>query len=116
LKILRSSDAYVSASEHDGWSVSILESLAVGTPVIVSNIDPNKDLLDSGIHGVLFENRDPVSLCTKIEQLIKESRTTKNVENRRISGRKKIEEFCDLGSNLKNLSHLLESTFLERNS
>jgi len=110
--LLINADVYVSASEYDGWSVSILESLAVGTPVIAADIEPNVDLLDSGKNGILFENRNPNSLYSQLESFIDDPNDTRNVEAFRMSGREKVEVSCNFESNVLDLSRLLQTKFL----
>lgn len=62
LQFLRKADFFVSASEADGISVSILESMAAGTPVIVSNLEPNKKLIINQKTGILFDRENPDKL------------------------------------------------------
>jgi len=63
---LASSDFFVSASSSDGLSVSILESMAMGVPVIVSDIEPNQDLIAHNQDGFLFLSGDAFDLSNKI--------------------------------------------------
>jgi glycosyltransferase involved in cell wall biosynthesis len=48
------SDLYVSASHSDGSSVSLMEALGCGLPVLVSDIPGNKEWITSGQEGWLF--------------------------------------------------------------
>jgi len=50
--------------------VSILEALALGTPVICADGEGMKDLIKEGQNGFLFESRNPDSLAKSIEQFI----------------------------------------------
>lgn len=50
----RRSQVYVSASETDGSSVTLLQAMACGTPVLVSDIPGNREWIQEGITGHLF--------------------------------------------------------------
>ena len=59
-------DLYVSASHVDGSSVSLMEALACGTPVLVSDIPGNKEWIREGANGWLFRDGDAGQLAEKI--------------------------------------------------
>lgn len=51
---LKVSRYYVSASEWEGRPNSVLEAMAMGVPVVISNIPAHAELVSDGITGVLF--------------------------------------------------------------
>lgn len=68
LKYLQCADYSISASLSEGLPNSILESLACGVPVILSDIDPHREVLESGKVGKLFHCKDLNSLAKAIEE------------------------------------------------
>lgn len=62
-------DLYVSPSFSDGSSISLLEALACGRPVLVSDIPGNREWVTPGQTGEVFQPRDPITLADKILQL-----------------------------------------------
>lgn len=64
--IYRSSDFYLSASHSDGSSVSLMEALACGLPVIVSDIPGNLEWVNEGQQGWLFKDGDAQEFAQKI--------------------------------------------------
>ena len=62
----QSADLYLSASYSDGSSVSLLESLACGLPVLVSDIPGNREWITPGEHGWLFKSGDENDLAEGI--------------------------------------------------
>ena len=62
----RASDLYVSASHSDGSSVSLMEALASGLPVLVSDIPGNKEWITEGQQGWLFEDGNVDELAQKL--------------------------------------------------
>ena len=67
---LKKSDLYISASEYDGISVSILESMAIGTPVIVSDIPPNLEIISDGENGLTFNKQKSNDLIFKMSTIL----------------------------------------------
>jgi glycosyltransferase involved in cell wall biosynthesis len=71
----RAADLYISTSHSDGTSISLLESLASGTPVLLSDIPGNKEWIrQSGEVGWLFKDGDVDSLANGILRAV-ENRT-----------------------------------------
>ena len=62
----QSADLYVSASHSDGSSISLLEALACGCPVILSDIPGNREWVAPGEQGWLFPDRDVDALTEAI--------------------------------------------------
>ena len=61
-------DVYISASHSDGSSVSLLEAMACGRPVLVSDIDANKEWVIPGMNGWWFKDGDVSSLADSIRK------------------------------------------------
>ena len=62
----RSADLYISASHSDGTSISLLEAMACGCPVLVSDIPGNKEWVAPEQNGWLFPEGDADALAEKI--------------------------------------------------
>jgi len=62
----RAADLYLSASHSDGSSVSLMEALACGKPVLVSDIPGNKEWILNGEQGWLFTDGDEDSFVEGI--------------------------------------------------
>ena len=67
----RAADLYVSTSHSDGTSISLLEALASGLPVLLSDIPGNREWISApGEAGWLFRDGDPVGLESRIEEIL----------------------------------------------
>jgi len=64
--LLLAGDLYVSCSESDSTSVSLLEAMACGLFPIVSDIPGNREWIDDGENGFLFPVGDSKTLAEKI--------------------------------------------------
>ena len=70
LEIYKISDIFIFPSKREGLSVSLMEAMAFGLPVLASNIRGNYDLIDEGLGGELVEPKDPEGLANKINKLL----------------------------------------------
>lgn len=59
-------DLYVSASHSDGSSVSLLETLACGKPVLVSDIPSNREWVQPEVNGWLFPDGNVEALVERM--------------------------------------------------
>lgn len=66
----RSADLYVSASRSDGTSISLLEAMACGCPVLVSDIPGNREWVTQGVQGWLFTDGNSNDLALAILKAI----------------------------------------------
>ncbi|HPH97354.1 MAG TPA: glycosyltransferase [Anaerolineaceae bacterium] len=64
----KAADLYVSASHSDGSSVSLMEALASGLPVLVSDIPGNLEWITPGAQGWLFPDGDTAALAAGLLQ------------------------------------------------
>ena len=69
-KILLKSDIVVLVSKHEGLPRSIMEGIASGKPVIVSNVRGNHDLVEQGNNGFLVDLGDIDGLISSMKKLI----------------------------------------------
>lgn len=71
LRYLQAADIVVLPSSHEGLSVSLLEAAAVGLPLLVSDIEANREIVRNGINGLLFESGKIESLLAQMETLLR---------------------------------------------
>ncbi|MCW7945178.1 hypothetical protein AAW14_25015 [Streptomyces hygroscopicus] len=66
--LLRTSDAFASASRNEGLPMSVLEALQHGLPMVLSDIPPHREAADDA--AVYFNPDDPVQLADRLEELL----------------------------------------------
>ena len=71
-KFLSSAKFYVLTSRYEGLPITVLESLACGTPVIVSNATNTGSMVENNMLGFVAED-DVVSISNRISEAIKTS-------------------------------------------
>jgi glycosyltransferase involved in cell wall biosynthesis len=70
-EILRASDCCVDASwAGHGLTGSLREALAVGTPVVATDLEGNPELVQHGVTGLLVPARDVSALADAVLQLV----------------------------------------------
>ena len=92
----RSCDLYVSASIVDGSSVSLLEAMGCGLPVLMSSIPGNLEWVKDGENGLLFPVKDVDLLADKMVSCCIDKKT---IHNYAAAARKLIEEKADWNKN-----------------
>ena len=63
-------DIYCQPSRHEALSLSILEAITVGLPIVASNVGGIKELVYNNINGFLFEKENYEQLADYLEYLI----------------------------------------------
>ena len=63
-------DLYISPSHSDGSSISLLEAMACGRPVLVSDIPSNREWVSEGLNGRLYNDGSEADLTAKLVELV----------------------------------------------
>lgn len=104
----QSADLYISASHSDGSSVSLMESLASGLPVLVSDIPGNKEWIGNQEQGWLFKDNDSIALKNGILHAFRNREDLQSMsKNARISAEKR----ADWNKNFKKLLEAYQFAF-----
>jgi glycosyltransferase involved in cell wall biosynthesis len=69
-ELLSLADFYVCSSLSEGLSLAIMEAMAVGKPVIATNVGGNPELIADGESGFLVPPRDTKALGARIDEFI----------------------------------------------
>lgn len=69
-ELLKSSDVFVFPSHREGLSLSVMEAMAAGVPIVASRIRGNVDLIDEEKGGVLCAPEDADAFAEGIVRLI----------------------------------------------
>lgn len=72
IELLKQSDIFVLNSRYEGLPHTVIEAMACWIPVIATNIDPHKEIIDNGIDGLLVDVGNQSSLIYSIELLIED--------------------------------------------
>jgi glycosyltransferase involved in cell wall biosynthesis len=102
----RQADLFISPSHVDGSSVSLMEALACGSAILVSDIPANKEWIRHDVNGWLFRDGDAEDLAEKILWI---SAKPDVIPRIRREARKVAEARADWGKNFKVLLRAYQS-------
>ena len=72
MQALNDGDIFVFPSQYEGFPNALCEAMAVGLPIVATNIPGNVDIIQDGVNGRLFTVGDHVELSTRIAELIED--------------------------------------------
>jgi glycosyltransferase involved in cell wall biosynthesis len=99
-KFLYGTDIFVSVPSSDSTSVSLLEAMACGLPVIVSDIPANREWITDGWNGLIVPVRNPEKLADTIVYLIE------NPDLMRLFGKRNAQIIRDRADREKHMAHM----------
>lgn len=96
--ILSASDLFVLPSLSEAASLTLLEAMACGTPVVVTNVGGNPEIVREGIDGLLTPRGDAAAMADAILQLLADPERRRTMGQ---SARDRIAEQYDLADILQ---------------
>jgi glycosyltransferase involved in cell wall biosynthesis len=95
-EMLKKSDLYISVARNDGSSLSLLESMAIGVPVLVTDNSSNREWIIDEESGYLYSGQISSSLAEKIISIGSSHKKNKEVA---VKSRQKIEKMANWNEN-----------------
>ena len=90
---INNSDCIVLPSYREGTPKTLLEASAMGKPIIATNVEGCRDVVDDGESGYLCNVRDAYDLAKKMKVML--DMDSKAIEKMGLKGRKKMEKEFD---------------------
>jgi len=80
--MLADADAFIFPSWHEAFPLAILDAMAVGLPIIATDVGGVADALDDGLGGQIIPPRQPRALAAAMEKLLTQSPAEMGRHNR----------------------------------
>jgi glycosyltransferase involved in cell wall biosynthesis len=89
VRLIRGSDALVLPSRIEGLPTVLLEAMAVGTPVVATEVGGVPEMIESGKEGLLVPADDVQSLASAVVSVVSDKRLGASLAG---NARRKVEE------------------------
>lgn len=93
--LLRESSLFVLPSLTEGTSLTLLEAMAVGLPIVATDVGGNSEVVLDGVTGLLAPSNDPDAMAQAIVQLWADPARRRQMG---LAARRRVVEHYDLGS------------------
>lgn len=87
--ILNIFDVFVLSSRTEGISLTLLEAMAAGKPIVATDVGGNPEVVADGVTGVLVPTNDPIKMAKSIINILENKKLSKAMAG---NGRKRVEE------------------------
>ncbi len=67
---MASADVFLLASKHEAYALTLIESLAVGTPVITTDVGCVGEVVEDGVHGIVVRDGGIMSYVDAMKRMI----------------------------------------------
>jgi sugar transferase (PEP-CTERM/EpsH1 system associated) len=88
-QLLKEAGFFVSSSKTEGISLTLLEAMAVGLPVLTTSVGGNAEIVRDGETGYLVESLNPDAIAAGISRMLREQTSWPEMGQR---GRQRVEE------------------------
>lgn len=92
LRYLKAADIFVLNTAYEGFSHLLLETMAVGTPIVTTMVGGNPEIIDDGVNGYLVTPGDTDQLGKRITKLLSDRAVYTRISQEAL---KKVGTFTD---------------------
>lgn len=90
IQLSKDFDVFINTTHYDNTPVSVIESMALGIPVVSTNVGGVPYLIEDGIDGLLVEDSDVMGMVNAIKKLWNQPELVMQIQT---NARKKVERF-----------------------
>ena len=110
-KVLNEMDIFVVPSINESFGVAAVEAMACELPVIVSNADGLKEVVENNKTGFVIETKNSKAIAEKIKLLINEKELRKKIGK---EGRERVKELYDWEKNVEKMLDIYRKITIDR--
>ena len=112
LHLIKEADVFVTTPKTDGTSVSVLQAMDLGVPIVSSETNGSAEWVIAGITGWTFPKGDQLQLLMELKDVLSTSNETKQVITQ--NARKLVQTRAGWNTSKKRMSVRLESMIEEK--
>lgn len=86
-ELMTNARLFVCPSENEGLSIAVLEAMSYGLPILASDIEANKEIIED--NGYFFKSKNVLDLKNQLENLINQD---KDLTLKAMFGKKRVEQ------------------------
>jgi glycosyltransferase involved in cell wall biosynthesis len=109
---IKGCDLFVLASIFEGMPNVVMEAMALGKPVIATDVNGVRELMHNGVTGLIVPPRDPAALVTAIRSIIDDPARLAAFGN---AGMARVRELFTIPAMVTNLERFLRGKLDEKN-
>ena len=111
--LLAQADVGVLPSHEEGFSNAILEGMAAGLPMVVTDVGGNSEAVIDGKTGLVVPNRNPQALAVALQRLIGDEALRSSMGK---AGRERVEKCFSMDSCIAGYESLFQEMIEQRQS
>jgi glycosyltransferase involved in cell wall biosynthesis len=111
LKLINEADVFVTTPKTDGTSVSVLQAMHLGVPIVSSETNGSAEWVIAGITGWTFPKGDHLQLHIELKDVLSTSRKSKELITQ--NARKLVHARAGWNTSKKRISDRIESMMVE---
>jgi len=104
-------DIYIQSSDYEGTANSVLEAMALETPLIATDVGGTSELIKDNIDGIIIPPRDRNALRNAINQVLENREASAIMAN---SARKRVETELSFANRMAKLERIYDALMLSR--
>lgn len=103
--ILSEFDVFCATSmlDSESFGVAVVEAMAMGVPVVATDVDGFKEVVENGETGIIVERGNVQKIAEALERLICDKELRNEMGNR---GRKRVENFFNFEKNVDTMENI----------
>lgn len=99
-------DVVVAPSLSEGFSNTIIESMAAGVPVVATKVGGNVEAIEDGVSGILVTPQDERVVADAILRLIENEGLRKNISS---AGQERVKKYFNYGKMIAKTEHIYQA-------
>ena len=111
-EVIRSFDVFVALSRAESFGVAVVEAMAVGCPVVVSDAPGFTEIVKSGESGLIVKRENPQQASEAMEILVNDDALRTILAQ---NGEKRVRELYDWDKNVEDMIEIYQEIVEERN-